>query len=355
MDKKNRRSSIDATEAEVAVAMNSAVIAAAINCAHWRGRGKKNLADKAAVKAIEHILNKLLPIGGVVVIGEGVRDNAPMLYIGQQLGPKCRGNKKRIVRIAVDPLEGTNLCADGRTGAICVMAGSVEGEGHIQEGVDGYMDKIVLGKYLTQRLPHLVGINQANVNLLDIPIEEVANWVAKEQSKKITDVNVMILKRDRNQEVIDCLRKIGAQVSLIDDGDVNAGMMALDPNHVIDFTVGIGAAAEGVITAAMARVAGGSMYVNYWFDYDNGEADMVALINMGIDVKRHYREYELASGHVIVAAAYVTDGLAPGVRFIEGGAAIVNSMRGRSRTGTIYRIESEHPNPPQPTEDFFKD
>lgn len=339
-------------ESRTADAFGRAVVAGAIECSHWRGRGNRHEADRAAVRAMEIVLNETLPVPGEVVIGEGVRDKAPMLYIGQKLGPKTESGPK--VRIAVDPLEGTNLCADGRPGAICVIAGALEQYGFIRGGVDGYMNKIVIGEDLKEKLPHLIGISHLNTNLLDVPIEEVVRWVACERDKKITDVNVMILLRDRNQDVIDRLRKIGAQVSLIDDGDVNAGMMALDPRYVIDFTVGIGAAAEGVITAAMARVFGGAMFVNYWFDYENGETDKKTLIDLGIDVDTHYCEHQLAQGNVIVAAAYVTDGLAPGVRFIEGGAAIVNSMKGRSQTQTIYRIESTHKSPPQPDKDFFK-
>jgi fructose-1,6-bisphosphatase II / sedoheptulose-1,7-bisphosphatase len=296
---------------------------AAVASARWRGRGDKNAADQAAVDAMRRELGKL-EIDGTVVIGEGERDEAPMLFIGENIGTK-KGPK---VDIAVDPLEGTALCADDTPGAICVMA-MAEG-GTLLHAPDAYMQKIAIGPGYPEGVVDLDAAPDANVLAL-----------AKAKGVKPSEIGVLILDRPRHHDMIEKVRATGARVRLITDGDVAGVIYTTRPAETgIDLYMGIGAAPEGVLAASALRCVGGQMQTRLVLDTPE---KIERAAKMGIsDPKRRYTVNELASGDVIVAATGVTNGpLVSGVFFgpdyIETETVVY-----RSATGTVRRIRAEH-------------
>ena len=296
---------------------------AAVSCARWRGRGDEKAADKAAVDAMRRELNRL-SIDGEIVIGEGERDEAPMLFIGEKLGNR-RGPR---VDIAVDPLEGTTLCAKDMPGSIAVMA--MAQAGTLLNAPDVYMDKIAIGP----------GYPKGVVDL-DASIEDNIHALAKAKGVKVSEISALVLDRPRHQHFIDGLRKVGASIRLITDGDVAGVIYTTEADKSgIDIYMGTGGAPEGVLAAAALRCVGGQMQGRLILDT---EAKIERARTMGVmDPKKKYDMSELASGDVVVAATGVTDGpLLSGVRF-SGERIETETIVYRSVTGTVRRIRAEH-------------
>ena len=296
---------------------------AAVAASRLRGRGQEKAADQAAVDAMRRELNTL-PIDGTVVIGEGERDEAPMLFIGERLGTG-EGPK---VDIAVDPLEGTTLCAKDMPGSIAVMA-MAEG-GTLLAAPDVYMNKIAIGP----------GYPKGTVDLDWTPEENIRS-LAKAKGVQPGEITVLILERPRHQELIASVRALGCGIRLITDGDIMGVIFTTMPGETgIDLYLGIGAAPEGVIAAGALRCIGGQMQGRLILDTPEKRE---RAAKMGVtDPDRKYDVTDLARGDVVVAATGVTDGaLLQGVRF---GAEIVetDTIVYRSATGTVRRIKAEH-------------
>ncbi len=345
--------SFDSLERDVSNILAHSTAVAALNAAHARGRNQRKFADQLAVDAMRQILDHELPIRAEVVIGEGVRDEAPMLFIGEQLGPD-KGEVQ--MTIAVDPLEGTNLCARGEPGAVTVIAAALKGEGELLNGIDGYFDKVVIGKDLAEKIrarkerssvQMIINLDE-QTNLIDNPIEDIIRWIAHERQKDISEVVAMVLERPRNEALVEKLRALNVQVLLISDGDITAGLLALDPQRDVDIAVGIGAAPEGVITAAICKVFQGYMETRWWLDDPQLGATHRAQIDaQNIDPHHVYTQDELARGHVMFALTGVTyNQYTPGVQYQSGGSAITHTIYGRSRSGTVYERRAIHHNPP---------
>jgi fructose-1,6-bisphosphatase/sedoheptulose 1,7-bisphosphatase-like protein len=273
-----------------------------------------------------------------------------MLWIGERLGPP---SDEPLVTIAVDPLEGTNLCARGEPGAITVIAGAMKGQGELMAGMDGYFHKIVIGRDLAQKWKQIkAGTHRSALlskpNLIDNDVEDIVRWIAEERQKSVTEVVAMVLERDRNQPIVDRMRALNVQVVLITDGDITAGLLALDPDREVDFSIGIGAAPEGVITAAICKVFQGYMETRWWLDDPKmGATHRAELKERGIDESTLYTVDDLARGHVMFALTGVTyNQYTPGVPYLSGGAAITHTIYGRSRSGTVYERRAIHQNPP---------
>jgi fructose-1,6-bisphosphatase class II len=332
--------------------LQNTTAAAALQAAHARGRDNRDWADDLAVSAMREVLNNELLVPAEIVIGEGERDEAPMLYQGERLGPD--DPSLPLLKIAVDPLEGTNLCARGEAGAISVIAAALQGEGDLMGGIDGYMEKIVIGRDLRERLDSMrVSAGHTHPydyfrDLLDVPIPDLIRWISLQRRKPVPDIVAMVLERDRNHSIIEALRKMDVQIKLIRDGDITAGLLALDPNHDVDITMGIGAAPEGVVTAAIANVYGGYMESRWWIPTDQRAKDHRKRIKAGgHNLEKIYRIEDLAPGNVMFSLTSITSNdFMPGVQYKAGGVAITHTISGRSRTGTINRRTSWHPKPP---------
>jgi len=296
---------------------------AAVSAARLRGRGNEKAADQAAVDAMRRELNKL-PIEGKVVIGEGERDEAPMLFIGEEVGNKT-GPK---VDIAVDPLEGTTLCAKGMPGAIATMA-MAEG-GTLLNAPDVYMEKIAIGP----------GYSKGIVDLDAPPGENIAA-LAKAKGVKAEAITALILDRPRHAELISAVRKAGASVRLITDGDVAGVIHTADAATTgIDIYMGIGGAPEGVLAAAALRCIGGQMQCRLVLDSEEKRA---RAAKMGVsDPRKKYDIADMVRGDCLFAATGVTNGdLLRGVKFgrevIETETVVMRSV-----TGTVRYIRAEH-------------
>lgn len=295
--------------------------AAALAAARWMGRGDKNAADGAAVSAMRAVFDTVA-IDGVVVIGEGEMDEAPMLYIGEKLG--CG---KEPVDIAVDPVEGTNNVAKGLPNSIAVVA--VAERGGLLNAPDMYMDKIAVG-------PKAAGC-------IDItaPVKENLKNVAKALKKDISDLTVVILDRPRHEKIIRECREAGARIKLIPDGDVAPAVAAAIEGTGVDMLLGIGGAPEGVLAAAALKCLGGDMQARLW---PEDEEDMERARKLGItDINKVLTLDDLVkSDDVIFAATGITDGdMLKGVRFFGNGAR-THSLVMRSRTGTVRFIDATH-------------
>ena len=296
---------------------------AAVSAARLRGRGDEMAADQAAVDAMRRELNKL-PIDGVVRIGEGERDEAPMLFIGEEVGNK-KGPK---VDIAVDPLEGTTLCAKNMPGAIAVMA-MAEG-GTLLNAPDVYMEKIAIGPGYP-----------AGVVDLDAPADQNIISLAKAKGVKPEDITALVLERPRHADLIAAIRKTGAAVRLISDGDVAGVIHTADAAATgIDIYMGIGGAPEGVLAAAALRCIGGQMQGRLVLDTD---ARRERAAKMGVkDPRKKYDIKDMVRGDCLVAATGVTDGsFLRGVRFAKD-RIYTHTVVMRSVTGTVRWIEAEH-------------
>jgi len=296
---------------------------AAVSAARLRGRGNEKAADQAAVDAMRRELNKL-PIHGTVVIGEGERDEAPMLFIGEEVGRKT-GPK---VDIAVDPLEGTTLCAKNMPGAIATMA-MAEG-GTLLNAPDVYMEKIAIGP----------GYSGGVVDL-DAPAEENIRALAKAKGVDAGEITALILDRPRHADLIAGVRKAGAAVRLITDGDIAGVIHTADPADTgIDIYMGVGGAPEGVLAAAALRCIGGQMQCRLVLDTAEKRE---RAAKMGIkDSRKKYEIGDMVKGDCLFAATGVTNGaLLDGVRVRKDGIETETVVM-RSITGTVRWIRAEH-------------
>src|SRR6185312_7719812 len=296
--------------------------AAALRAARLMGRGDKIAADQAAVDAMRFILDSV-PMDGVVVIGEGEKDAAPMLYTGEQVGT----GEPPEVDVAVDPVEGTTLLAEGMPGAIAVVAIAERGSLYSWSGI-AYMDKLAVG--------------EAARGAIDInaPVGENIRNVAKALNKHTEDVTVVVLDRPRHQDLIRQIRETGARIKLILHGDVSAGVMTAIENPPADMLMGIGGAPEAVITACALKCVGGEIQCKLWPRNDDERA--LAQANQ-IDLSKVYRTNDLVQGeNVFFAATGITDGeFLRGVRYYGGGAR-THSVVMRLASGTVRYIESSH-------------
>ncbi len=292
-------------EGELSLEFVHVVEEAAIEAARTMGRGDRHLADQAAVQAMRHVLDTV-PMAGKVVIGEGERDEAPMLYIGEKVGLKKEyGETVPEIDIAVDPLEGTNLCATGAAGAIAVLAASEHGG--LLHAPDCYMEKIVVG-------PSAKGAVE-----LDAPVKDNLRVIARRLEREVEDLVVVVLDRPRHQKLIADIREAGARIRLIGDGDLSAGIAAAVVGTGVHAVMGTGGAPEGVLTAAALRCLNGEILGRLVIK-DEQQAERIK--SMGIsDAKRIYGTNDLAPGkEIIFAATGVTEGsLLKGVRFFGDG------------------------------------
>jgi len=310
-----------AMDRNLALELVRATEAAALECARLMGRGDETAADQAAVDAMRIALNRI-DMDGTIVIGEGERDEAPMLYIGEKVGT---GKGPRI-EIALDPLEGTTLCATGGQNALSVIAAAEEGG--FLHAPDTYMEKIAVG-------PAARGAIDIDLG----PTQNLKN-ISKAMGVPVQDLTVVILDRPRHEKLIDEVRKSGARIKLIKDGDVSAAIATCSREHQVDVLMGIGGAPEGVIAAAALRCQGGD-FQGRLKPRNQGEADRAR--SMGIkDVDAKLTITELASGDVLFAGTGVTEGdFLKGVRFRAEGA-LTHSVVMRSHSMTTRWIEAEH-------------
>jgi fructose-1,6-bisphosphatase II len=296
--------------------------AAAMGAGRWVGRGDKEAADQAAVDGMRAILDTVA-MDGVVVIGEGEKDEAPMLYNGEQLGT----GDGPAVDVAVDPLEGTRLTARGAPNAIAVIALAERGTMFFP-GAAVYMEKIAVGANAVDA-----------IDITKSPSENVGA-VAEAKGVQPTDVRVVVLDRDRHEDLVAELREVGARVNLIMDGDVAPAIAAAQPGTSVDILMGVGGTPEGVISAAALKCLGGGMQARLW---PRDDEELQRLIDAGYEVDRVLTTDDLVAGDdVFVAATGVTTGaLLRGVRYTREGA-VTDSISMRSRSGTIRRIEARH-------------
>jgi fructose-1,6-bisphosphatase class II len=306
---------------------------AAIACAHTMGQGDRHRSDQVAVEAMRKVMDTV-PIDGTIVIGEGERDEAPMLYIGEKVGlvnakdlRGLKGFRFDEVDIAVDPLEGTNLCATGAPNAIAVLAAS--DKGGLLHAPDLYMEKLV------------VGPSSKDMVSLDAPVHENLKAIAACLGRNVQDLVVIVLERERHAQLIDDIRATGARIRLIGDGDLSAGIAAAVVGSGVHAVMGTGGAPEGVLTAAAMRCLNGEIFARLVVSKPEHEERCRA---MGItDVKKIYRSKDLAPGqNIIFAATGVTDGtLMRGVRFFGDGIR-TSSVIMQNHPHQIRFIDSIH-------------
>ena len=305
---------------------------AAIACAQTMGQGDRHNSDRVAVEAMRHELDSV-PIDGTIVIGEGERDKAPMLYIGEKVGMANKGQSGDAypsIDIAVDPLEGTNLCATGEPNAIAVLAASTGGG--LLHAPDIYMEKLI------------VGPSSKDVVDLDASVKDNLQAIAKSLGRVVSDLVVIVLDRPRHEKLIAEIRATGARIKLIGDGDLSAGISAAIVGSGVHAVMGTGGAPEGVITAAAMRCLNGDIFARLVVEKPEHEERCRA---MGItDFKRIYRSSDLASGdQIIFAATGVTDGtLMKGVRFFGDGTRTTSVVM-QTHPHQVRFIDSIHVNP----------
>jgi len=302
--------------------------AAALACARWMGRNAKEKADAAAVNAMRQLLDQT-EIDGTVIIGEGEKDHAPMLYNGERVGIGVRNPsaKTQAVDIAVDPIDGTRLLSLGLPNALSVIAvadkGSMFSPGHVV-----YMDKLAVG-------PEARGVIDINA-----PVVDNLNAIARAKKKEVQDLTAVILDRPRNQKYVDAVRACGARLKLVTDGDVAAGLSTSLEGTGVDILFGIGGSPEGVITAAALKCMGGDMQCKLW-PRDDSEREYAKQV--GYDINKVLTINDLVnSDNVFFSATGITDGeLLKGVHYVSGGA-MTDSLGMRSRSGTMRRIVATH-------------
>ncbi|MDP3984222.1 MAG: class II fructose-bisphosphatase [Acidimicrobiia bacterium] len=296
---------------------------AAMGAARWMGRGDKEAADQAAVDGMRAHL-ATLDIDGVVIIGEGEKDNAPMLFNGERVG----SGKGMQVEVAVDPVDGTTLTAKGEPGALAVIAVS-EGRGLMYApGRLAYMDKIAVG-------PEAAGLVE-----LDAPIDHNLKRVAKATGKDVSDLQAIILDRPRNQPYIDGVRRCGGRIRLIRDGDVQGAIATCRPDNAIDILLGIGGSPEAVIAAAALKCMGGEIQGKLW---PRDEAERQAALDDGFDLEQILTTNDfVASDNVFFAATGVTGGEYLEAVDFYGDRVVTHSVIMRSKTGSVRYMDAHH-------------
>ncbi len=296
--------------------------AAAMSAARYMGYGDKELVDQAAVDAMRHTLDGI-SMDGIVVIGEGEKDEAPMLYIGEHIGD---GSDPK-VDIAVDPIDGTTLLSKGLPGAIATMALSAQGTMHVPSEIF-YMDKICVGPGARDAID------------INASVETNLTNVADALGMRVSEVTVVVLDRPRHADLLQKIRDVGARVKLISDGDIVAGIQAAMPDSEVQVAMGVGGSPEGVLTAAAIRCTGGAIQCRPW---PRSPEEREAAIAKGIDVDHIYHTEELVGGEDVFfsATGASTGELLRGVRFYAGGAT-TQSLVMRSRSGTVRWIDSVH-------------
>jgi fructose-1,6-bisphosphatase II / sedoheptulose-1,7-bisphosphatase len=298
--------------------------AAAVAASKWIGRGDNDAADAAAVEAMREALNEL-PFDGTVVIGEGERDEAPMLYIGEKVG-SAQGTGPKI-NIALDPLEGTTLTAKGGPNALCVL--TISEEGGLLNAPDTYMDKLAIGP----------GYPEGTIDLSRGVTENIRS-IAEAKGVEASEIIACVLDRPRHDQIIDELRSLGCGVKLISDGDVAGVIAVTDPDTGIDVYLGSGGAPEGVLAASALRCVGGQMQGRLVFRNDD---EIGRARRWGIeDLDRIYSLEEMAKSDCIFAATGVTDGsLLQGVHRRKN-CITTESIVMRASSGTVRRVCAEH-------------
>jgi fructose-1,6-bisphosphatase II len=312
-----------APDRNLALELVRVTVAAALAAARWVGRGDKEGADQAAVDAMRFTLHAV-PMDGVVVIGEGEKDEAPMLYNGEQIGD---GSPPE-VDIAVDPLEGTRLTAMGQPSALSVVALAERGS-MFDPGPCVYMEKIAGGPEIADLLD------------LERPFQETLRLVASRRRSDVSDLMVIMLDRERHTEAVKEIRKAGARIRFITDGDVSGALIAVTEGSGVDLLWGIGGTPEGVLSAAAIKCMGGQMLGRLWpRDKDERRRAREA----GYDLEEVLDVDRLVSGRdVFFAATGVTDGdLLQGVRYQDGAEATTESLVMRSRSGTVRKVWATH-------------
>lgn len=309
-------------ERNIAMELVRVTESAALAAARHMGMGDKNLVDHAAVEAMRYVLG-FVRMDGIVVIGEGEKDNAPMLYIGERIGD---GSELK-VDIAVDPVDGTTLVSKGLPGAISAVALSAKGTIKCPRQF-AYVDKIVTGREARD----CVDINAT--------VAQNLRAIAKAKKRKVSDITVVVLDRPRHDKLLKDIRAAGARIKLITDGDVAASIQAALPETGVDVLMGIGGTPEGVLSAAAISCIGGTIQCKAW---PRDDKEKKAAIADGVDLKKVYRTEDLVgSDDVFFAATGVSTGeMLKGVRYSSGGAQ-TQSIAMRSKSGTIRWIDSWH-------------
>jgi fructose-1,6-bisphosphatase II len=312
----------DGPDRNLAMELGRVTEAAAMAAGRWMGRGNKEAADQAAVDAMRLVLNGV-DMDGVIVIGEGEKDEAPMLYNGEVLGT---GRPPR-VDIAVDPIDGTTILSLGRSGALAVVALS-ERDTMYDPAHIFYMDKIAVG-------PECAGVID-----IEAPVDVNLRKIARTKHKDIDDLTVIILDRPRHHELIREVREMGARIRLISDGDIAGALMTTIPDTGIDVLMGIGGSPEAVVSACALKCVGGDMQCKLW---PRDEEEREAALEAGMDLDQVLTIDNLVRGdNVFFAATGITDGeLLEGVRYYGGGAR-THSLVMRSRSGTVRFVEASH-------------
>jgi fructose-1,6-bisphosphatase II len=297
--------------------------AAALGSARWIGRGDKEAADQAAVDGMHAVL-ETIHMDGIVVIGEGEKDEAPMLHNGETVGDGAEPQ----VDVAVDPLEGTRLCATGRPNAIAVIALAERGT-MFDPGPFVYMEKMAVRDQFADLLD------------LDRPLGETVELIAERKGTDVNDVMAVVLDRPRHEAGIEAIRRAGGRVQLITDGDVAGALNAVSPDRKADFLWGIGGTPEGVIASAAVKCIGGALVGRLWPRDDD---ERRAAVEAGYDPARVLTHDDLVGGRdVFFSATGVTDGdVLQGVRYEGAAGASTESLVMRSRSGTVRRIQSRH-------------
>jgi fructose-1,6-bisphosphatase II len=300
--------------------------AAALASARWVGRGEKEAADQAAVDAMRLMLHTV-PMDGIVVIGEGEKDEAPMLYNGERIGD----GSPPVVDIAVDPLEGTRLTAQGQPSALSVVALS-ERSTMFDPGPCVYMEKLAGGPEIADCLS------------LEQALTDVITAVAERKRVSVGDITVIMLDRSRHEDAVKEIRRTGARIRFITDGDVSAALLAVTEGTGVDLLWGIGGTPEGVLSAAAIKCLGGQLLGRLW---PRDEGERKAAEAAGYDLERVLAVDDLVGGgDAFFAATGVTDGdLLDGVRYLGDGHATTESLVMRSRSGTVRKVQARHDRP----------
>ena len=309
-------------ERNIAMELARVTEAAALSAARYMGMGNKELVDQAAVDSMRFTLGSI-SMNGIVVIGEGEKDEAPMLYIGESIGD----GSPPAVDIAVDPIDGTTLLSKGLPGAIAAVALSARGTMNVPRQVF-YMNKIAVGNDARDAI---------NINA---SVETNLKNVAEAMGRKVEELTVVVLDRPRHEQLLADIRAAGARVKLITDGDVAAGIHAALPESGVDVLMGIGGTPEGVLTAAAIRCIGGAIQCKAW---PRNDEEREAAAKLGLDFEKVYTTEDLVGGEdVFFAATGASSGdLLSGVRFFAGGAQ-TQSLVMRSRSGTLRWIDALH-------------